>query len=67
MEDIACNLMVAVVFGELSGNDSRKIEFPRDELIGFGWLVEGSPYHITVSVVGLGGLGKSTLVKKLSQ
>ena len=48
MEDIACNLMVAVVFGVLGGNDSRWIESPRDELIGFGWLVEGSPYHTTV-------------------
>lgn len=53
------------MFGVLGGNDSRKIEAPRDELIGFGWLEEGSPYHTIVSVVGLGGLGKSTLVKKL--
>lgn len=57
--------MVAVVFGVLGGNDSRRIESPKDELIGFGWLAKGSPYHTTVSMVGLGGQGKSTLVKKL--
>ena len=39
------------------------IESPRDELIG--WLVEGSSHCTVVSVVGMGGLGKTTLVKKV--
>ncbi|KAM3696055.1 hypothetical protein ACJW31_06G009000 [Castanea mollissima] len=39
------------------------IESPRDELIG--WLVEGSSHCTLVSVVGMGGLGKTTLVKKV--
>ena len=60
----------------VSWNDPRKdplylddanvvgIESPKDESIG--WLVEGSPHHTVVSVVGMGGLGKtSTLTKKV--
>ena len=39
------------------------IESPRDELIE--WLVEGSSKCVVVSVVGIGGLGKTTLVKKV--
>ncbi|KAL0000434.1 hypothetical protein SO802_014215 [Lithocarpus litseifolius] len=59
----------------ISWNDPRKdslylddadvvgIESPKDELIG--WLVEGSPHRTVVSVVGMGGLGKTTLTKKV--
>ena len=39
------------------------IEFPRDTLIS--WLVNGSPHRTVLSVVGMGGLGKTTLVKKV--
>ena len=39
------------------------IESPRDELIG--WLIEGSSHCTVVSVVGMAGLGKTTLVKKV--
>ncbi|TKY46662.1 Disease resistance protein RPM1 [Spatholobus suberectus] len=39
------------------------IEGPRDELIG--WLVEGPPERSVISVVGMGGLGKTTLVGRV--
>ncbi|GFY91963.1 hypothetical protein Acr_08g0003590 [Actinidia rufa] len=39
------------------------IESPRNELIS--WLVEGSPKRGVISVVGMGGIGKTTLVKKV--
>ena len=39
------------------------IEFYRDELID--WLIEGSSNRMVCSVVGIGGLGKTTLVKKV--
>ena len=38
------------------------IESHRDKLIN--WLVEGSSNRMVCSVVGIGGLGKTTLVKK---
>nr|XP_023871995.1 disease resistance protein RPM1-like [Quercus suber] len=39
------------------------IESPKDELID--WLIKGHSYRTVVSVVGMGGLGKTTLVKKV--
>ena len=41
------------------------IDFPRDKLIN--WLVEGPFNRIVISVVGIGGLGKTTLVKKVHE
>ena len=38
-------------------------ESPRDKLIE--WLVEGPSNRMVISVVGIGGLGKTTLVKKV--
>ncbi|KAM3696462.1 hypothetical protein ACJW31_06G040500 [Castanea mollissima] len=39
------------------------IEYHRDKLIN--WLVEGPSSHILISVVGISGVGKTTLVKKV--
>ncbi|KAL6955641.1 hypothetical protein U1Q18_044162 [Sarracenia purpurea var. burkii] len=39
------------------------IESQRDELVS--WLVEGSPKRVAISVVGMGGSGKTTLTKKV--
>ncbi|TKY46580.1 Disease resistance protein RPM1 [Spatholobus suberectus] len=39
------------------------LEGPRDELIG--WLVEGPAERSVISVVGMGGLGKTTLVSRV--
>ncbi len=39
------------------------IDSSRDKLIN--WLVEGSSNRMVISVVGIGGLGKTTLVKKV--
>uniref|UniRef100_A0A2N9HQQ0 Uncharacterized protein n=1 Tax=Fagus sylvatica TaxID=28930 RepID=A0A2N9HQQ0_FAGSY len=47
----------------LEDGDVVGIESSRDELIG--WLVEGSSYRSVVSLVGMGGLGKTTLAKKV--
>uniref|UniRef100_A0A7N2LC51 Uncharacterized protein n=1 Tax=Quercus lobata TaxID=97700 RepID=A0A7N2LC51_QUELO len=47
----------------LDDRDVVGIESPRDELID--WLVEGLSHRTVISVVGMGGLGKTTLVKKV--
>uniref|UniRef100_A0A2N9I5P1 NB-ARC domain-containing protein n=1 Tax=Fagus sylvatica TaxID=28930 RepID=A0A2N9I5P1_FAGSY len=52
---------VAALFIEEA--DVVGIDSPRDKLIN--WLVEGPSNHMVISVVGIGGLGKTTLVKKV--
>ncbi|GMY32588.1 disease resistance protein RPM1-like [Fagus crenata] len=52
---------VAALFIEEA--DIVGIDFPREKLIN--WLVEGSSNRMVISVVGIGGLGKTTLVKKV--
>ncbi|XP_030929470.1 disease resistance protein RPM1-like [Quercus lobata] len=47
----------------LDDADVVGIESSIDELIS--WLVGGSPHRTVVSVVGMGGLGKTTLTKKV--
>uniref|UniRef100_A0A2N9G385 Rx N-terminal domain-containing protein n=1 Tax=Fagus sylvatica TaxID=28930 RepID=A0A2N9G385_FAGSY len=52
---------VAALFIEEA--DVVGIDFPRDKLIN--WLVEESSNRMVILVVGIGGLGKTTLVKKV--
>lgn len=47
----------------LDDADVVGIESSRDELIG--WLVYGSSHRTVLSMVGMGGLGKTTLIKKV--
>ena len=47
----------------LDDTDVVGIETHRDKLIG--WLVKGRSHRTVLSVVGMGGLGKTTLVKKV--
>ena len=47
----------------LDDADVLGIESSRDELIG--WLLDGSSHGIILSMVGMGGLGKTTLAKRV--
>ncbi|KAL5999771.1 hypothetical protein ACLOJK_038056 [Asimina triloba] len=52
---------MAALFTE--DNELVGIDKPRDHLIG--WLLRGEQRHSTIAVFGMGGLGKTTLVKKV--
>ncbi|XP_059435378.1 disease resistance protein RPM1-like [Corylus avellana] len=47
----------------IEGNEVVGIESMRDELVS--WLVGGASKRFVISVVGLGGIGKTTLAKKV--
>ncbi|KAL6986394.1 hypothetical protein U1Q18_019759 [Sarracenia purpurea var. burkii] len=52
--------MASLFIGE---DEVLGIESERDELVS--WLVEGSPKRMAISVVGMGGSGKTTLTKQV--
>ncbi|KAL6986393.1 hypothetical protein U1Q18_019758 [Sarracenia purpurea var. burkii] len=52
--------MASLFIGE---DEVLGIESERDELVS--WLVEGSPKRMAISVVGMGGSGKTTLAKQV--